>query len=503
MTLSTDAIRQLLPRAEFVGRWPAYLPPLKCDSRQITPGDAFAAVPGTQADGHTFAGAAVQSGAAVLLVQQRLPQLPVPQLVVPNAAAAYAILCTTQRLGRSLPTLAGVTGTNGKTTTTWMVQAILQSAALTCGRMGTVDCDDGRQTSPSSLTTPAAAELADWLHRLRGHGGTHAALEVSSHALHQHRCDGLHFAAAAITNITRDHLDYHHHADAYHQAKARIADLLYADAPLLLNRDDPGCRQIEPSVRQRARVLTYGLESADAELRGQLLSSGHRRQRVRFSLAQGDAEINLRLIGQHNASNALAAAGMAEQLGIGLPHIVAGLESLRCVPGRLERIDAGQPFQVFVDYAHTPDALQHAIAAVRSCAPGRVICVFGAGGDRDRPKRRMMGRATEQADLTIVTSDNPRTESPAGIIRDIVAGFTEQQNYQPIVDREQAIRQALESAQPGDVVLVAGKGHETTQEINGNTHRFDDREVTRRILQDLNSQSASDLHPVFTLPRSA
>lgn len=502
MNFCTDQVQKLLPDAIVSGDLPKAVSHLTADSRQIKTGGLFAAIPGGQVDGHAFASAAVDGGAAVLLVERKL-ELHVAQIIVPNAATAFARLVTFQRLGSNLPTLVGITGTNGKTTTTWMVQSILKAAKLNCGRMGTVDWDDCRKQSYSQMTTPAADVLADWLHRVQSHGGTHAVLEVSSHALAQHRCDGLQFAAAAITNVTRDHLDYHLNPAAYQTAKARLVDLLYADAPMLLNRDDPGCRQLENKLRRRGRVLTYGLDAEDAELRAIVLSSGHRRQHVRFALAQGDADVQLRLIGRHNVSNALVAAGISEQLGVRLKDIVAGLESLRCVPGRLERIDAGQPFQVFVDYAHTPDALEKAISAVRSCAPGRTICVFGAGGDRDRPKRSQMGEAATRADFVIVTSDNPRGECPRQIIREIAAGFGENQNYQPIVDREQAIRQALEFAQPGDAVLIAGKGHETTQHIGDVLEQFDDREVAERILKDLNSQSASDLHPVFTLPRSA
>ncbi|MCR9201472.1 MAG: UDP-N-acetylmuramoyl-L-alanyl-D-glutamate--2,6-diaminopimelate ligase [Planctomycetaceae bacterium] len=503
MKITVDQIDRLLPQAQLKGQWPARVSHITADSRQVQSGSVFAAVSGSRHDGHLFAADAVRAGATALVVERHLPELDVPQAVVSSSAQAFAVLVTASRLGTTLPTLAGVTGTNGKTTTTWMLQSILKAAALTCGRMGTVDCDDGQQAVPTALTTPSADQLADWLQRLQSGGGTHAVLEVSSHALHQHRCDGLHFAAGAITNITRDHLDYHETTDAYHSAKAQLADLMYPDAPLLINADDAGCRRIEQNVRSRCRVLTYGLDSEEVELRGRLLESGHRRQRVHFSLAQGDAEVNLRLIGRHNASNALAAAGMAEQLGMPLAHIVSGLESLRIVPGRLERVDAGQPFQVFIDYAHTPDALQQAVGAVRSCAPGRIICVFGAGGERDRPKRPLMGAATAQADLRIVTSDNPRSECPQQIIREIAAGFTAEQPYHPVVDRQAAIRQALECAQPGDAVLIAGKGHETTQEIGDQSLTFDDRAVARDILRDLNSQSASDLHPVFTLPRSA
>lgn len=504
MRLSAQSLQYLLPQATCSSDLDISFSNVQSDSRKVTTGDLFVAMNGTICDGHDFAVDAVANGAVALVTERPLPDIAVPQVTVANSPAAYARLCLSAAVGRHcMPVLAGITGTNGKTTTTWMLQSILQAARLTAGLLGTVEVFDGQNRRLATMTTPPADEIANWVKQLLRNNATHGVIEVSSHALCQNRCSALQFAAAVITNITQDHFDYHGSLNAYVAAKSKIAQLLHPDAPLLLNIDDAGCRRVASELAHRASIVTYGINAAEAELSAKVLSKTHRSQRIQLSLAQGDAEVRLRMIGDHNVSNALAAAATAEQLGIRISDIAKGLESLHCVPGRLERIDVGQSFQVLVDYAHTADALSRAIAAIRSFTPGRVICVFGAGGDRDASKRAEMGLAASAADYSIVTSDNPRSEKPSVIVGQVAAGIPHHCQHSTVVDREQAIWQALEMAEPGDVVLLAGKGHESTQEINGRKYPFDDRIVARKLLRDLSTGSASELHPVFALPRSA
>ena len=353
------------------------------------------------------------------------------------------------------------------------------------------------------MTTPAADALGAQFAKMVQQRSSHCVMEISSHALVQQRCAAVPMSVAAITNVTQDHFDYHRTADGYRHAKSKIAELLHPDAPLLLNIDDAGCRQIFPGLDGRCRLITVALDSSDAELKAQVLSKTHRSQRIQLQLAQGTAQVRLRLIGRHNVANSLVAAGLAEQLGVRLKDIVDGLEAVHAIPGRLERIDQGQPFQVLVDYAHTPDALAHSIQTIRNFVPGRLLCVFGAGGNRDRSKRPLMGAAAGAADLAIVTSDNPRTESPGSIIHEIVAGFEPGTSYLTDTDRRAAIAHAFQMAEPGDVVLIAGKGHECYQEVDGHYEPFDDRIVARQILLERESGTGlTGYSPVFSLQRA-
>ncbi|MEZ6129881.1 MAG: UDP-N-acetylmuramoyl-L-alanyl-D-glutamate--2,6-diaminopimelate ligase [Planctomycetaceae bacterium] len=475
------------------------------DSRQVRPGDVFVAVRGTQSDGHAHIGDAVANGAVAVVVQQAQSNIPVPQYVVPCSATAFAKMTMTVHVGHRCPIVnVGITGTNGKTTTSWMLRSMMQAAGLRTGLIGTIESSDGVSSSVSTMTTPSADALAVHLKTLMQQQATHNVMEISSHALVQKRCEGIRLSAAAITNITQDHFDYHGTADAYRAAKAQIAGLLHPDAPLLLNMDDPGCQFLLDRMVGSAAIISYGIQHPDAELRASLLHRTHRSQRLRLHLAQGDAEVRLRLIGQHNVSNSLVAAGLAEQLGIRIRDIVEGLESLHNVPGRLERIDEGQAFQVLVDYAHTTDALERCLATIREYVPGRLICVFGAGGNRDQSKRPMMAEAAAAADLCIVTSDNPRNEDPQQIIAQITAGFPRGTQFTTRTDRREAIALAFELAEAGDVVLLAGKGHESIQEIGRQQLPFDDRVVARELLRPLSgSRTLHELSTACALNRSA
>ena len=499
------SLQQLLPGGYWVGAADVAVRHVTADSRHVKPGDLFVAIRGARVDAHDHLQQAASGGAVAAVVERHVETAAVPQYVVPCSSTAYARLCMHQQIGSALPpACVGVTGTNGKTTTTFMLRSILQAAGLQTGLIGTIETCDGVEQQPSTMTTPTADVIARHVRSMLNRGTSHCVVEISSHALVQKRCAGLDLSAAAITNITQDHFDYHRTEESYRAAKAKIVELLHPDAPLLINMDDKGCRSVLPHVAAHCPMITYSTEDRAAELKATSIRRTHRSQRVSLQLAQGTAEFRLRLIGRHNVSNSLAAAGLAEQLGVRLKHIVAGLEAIAAVPGRLERVNEGQPFQVLVDYAHTPDALSRSLETIREFVPGRLICVFGAGGDRDRTKRPLMGSAASAADFAIVTADNPRSEPPQDIIRDIASGFSSGTSFSCEPDRRQAIAQAIRTAEPGDVVLIAGKGHEDTQEVCGQYSKFDDRDVARQILlQGSAEHSPPSLPSVFSLPRMA
>jgi UDP-N-acetylmuramoyl-L-alanyl-D-glutamate--2,6-diaminopimelate ligase len=376
----------------------------------------------------------------------------------------------------------GVTGTNGKTTTTYLTESILRAAGRTTGLIGTVETRIGEERLPAGHTTPESADLEALLARMREAGVNAVAMEVSSHAIDLRRVDGISFAVAAFTNLTQDHLDYHHTLEEYFSVKRR----LFADFEVgakVVNVDDPIGAELAAEL---GVDLTVGRdETADVRATAEVLSATG----STFDLLTpvGAAHVRLPLAGAFNVSNALVAAGCALSLGVDLPTVVRGLEAAQQVPGRLERVDAGQAFSVIVDYAHTPDALEKAIRAVKAVTPGRVIAVFGCGGDRDPEKRPLMGAAAGRAaDHVVVTSDNPRSEDPVGIILQIEDGLRETPvSWQLEVDRRSAIAAALSQAIEGDTVLIAGKGHEDYQIFADRRIHFDDREVAREELERL------------------
>ncbi|MCH2209936.1 MAG: UDP-N-acetylmuramoyl-L-alanyl-D-glutamate--2,6-diaminopimelate ligase [Fuerstiella sp.] len=478
-------VQACLPNARFLPDRPILVAQISCDSRQVPPGCAFVAIPGTRSDGHQFIGDAIAAGATAVVVEHPQADLAVPQIVVESTRRAWNQLCMAVHGNphRHL-SIAGITGTNGKTTSAWLLRNILTAAGHSAGMIGTVEYNDGRQRLPACLTTPDAEIQAPLMASMLTHGLRHCVMEVSSHAIQQDRCSAVQLAAAAITNITDDHMDYHRTPAAYRAAKARIAGLLHCDAPLLVNGDDMNSRKMLDDTHFTCPVIIFGRQ-APSELRYTVLTRTHRSQRLHLELAQGDVTVRVRMIGDHNAANCMVAAGLAEQMGISLPAIASGLEATQEVPGRLERIDEGQPFQVFVDYAHTPDALRNCLTTVREFTHGNLICVFGAGGDRDQVKRPAMAKAAAAADHVFLTSDNPRHESPARIISDILKGFSTRRHVEVETDRKEAIRRALYIAQPGDAVVLTGKGHEKSQVIGARSVDFDDCQVAGRILREL------------------
>lgn len=458
-----------------------------CDSRQVRPGDLFVAVPGTSVDGHDFLEQAVRQGAAAVMVERpgAAPE-GVPTVVVADARLAVALVA--HRLAgdpsRAL-TVCGVTGTNGKTTTTFLLRSILAAAGQRAGLLGTISYQIGDRDVPAPTTTPGPVELAGYLADLVAQGYDAAVMEVSSHALDQWRTAGVHFRVAGFTNLSPEHQDYHKDMASYRQAKGRLFAELEPRAVAVLNRDDETSAAFAEATPAE-RVIWYSIHgpadvcATDIDLATDCTT---------FTLHVGRwfAPVRLRLLGRFNVSNALAAAAMATGLGIDPQTIVRGLEKLRAVPGRLEPVDCGQPFAVLVDYAHTDDALENSLSSVRALVEsGRVIVVFGCGGDRDRSKRPRMAAVAERlADVVIVTSDNPRTEPAEAILDEVMAGFAEPCRVRRITDRAEAIRAAVADADAGDVVLVAGKGHETYQVIGTTRHDFDDRAVAQAALAEL------------------
>jgi UDP-N-acetylmuramoyl-L-alanyl-D-glutamate--2,6-diaminopimelate ligase len=448
----------------------------------------FVALRGLHADGHHFCGVALDDGATVLVGEEFSPQLlqrvqveGQTVLQVPNSRQALALIASAfyQHPSRHLR-LIGITGTNGKTITAYIVEAILQAAGHAVGVLGTMNYRYGVHRQQAVQTTPEALCLQQLLRQMVETQVAYAILEVSSHALAQARVDACTFEACVFTNLSRDHFDYHRTEEAYFAAKAR----LFHDFPArwhVLNVDDPyGHALLRMS---QARLLTYGLRG-DATLKPSAIQQTTHGVAFTLPTAKGRLAIRSSLIGQHNIYNLLAGIAVAVALEIEAEAIMGGIAQLRQIPGYLERIDVGQDFAVFVDYAHTPEALEQALRSVRSTTPGRLITVFGCGGDRDPGKRPVMGKiATTLSDYTVITSDNPRTEEPQHIVNDIVAGVDARQRYTTMLDRRYAIIHALDMARSHDTVIIAGKGYEASQ-IIGTTHLyFDDREVAREALK--------------------
>lgn len=457
------------------------------DSRRVEPGTLFACVPGERFDGHDFAGAAVSAGAVALLVERPLGLGATEAMVASTRVAigpvAAAFFGAPSRAMRCL----GVTGTNGKTTTTYLLEAIARAAGEHVGVIGTTGARLDGQAVPIAHTTPEAPDLQALLAWMRDATATRVAMEVSSHALAQHRVDGTRFAAVCFTNLSHDHLDYHGDLEAYFASKARLFSAAFADAAALNLDDAHGCILVERAHAAGLRTVTYGIDRVDADVSATdvTLTRDGSRFTLHDRLGGRSAPLETSLRGRFNVANALAAAATASADDVPFDAIVAGLCAPVVVPGRLEPVVVGQPFTVLVDYAHTPDALAAALAASRAMADGnRVVVVFGCGGDRDREKRGAMGRvAALGADRVLVTSDNPRSEDPAAIADEIVAGTEGARGEVSVdLDRRRAIREALRAARPGDVVLVAGKGHEATQTTGATAAPFDDRIVAREEL---------------------
>jgi UDP-N-acetylmuramoyl-L-alanyl-D-glutamate--2,6-diaminopimelate ligase len=481
---------------------------LAVDSRRVSPGALFAALPGVNADGAQFAAQALKRGAAAVLSQRAL-DLPAPVVVAANPRKAFSLAAArfhgepSRRLS-----LFGITGTNGKTTTSYLVEQLSSARGLGTGLIGTVECRWPGGRLPATHTTPESHELQELLRRMLLSGAQVVAMEVSSHALAQERVSGCIFAGAAFTNLTRDHLDYHGTLEAYFDAKAKLfRELLPSGAPAVLNFDDERVRALSRELPEALGVTLRGARGAALsaeDLRSDL-------QGIRFKLrtdaplAPQLAEVSSPLVGAHNAENLLAAIGLLAGSGVPLGEILRVVPEAAGAPGRLERVPDPEGRVVLVDYAHTDDALARVLEAVRKAAGAgpRLVCVFGCGGDRDRGKRPLMGEAAgARADLIVATSDNPRNEDPSAILAEIEPGLVRSgkskldprharsggSGYCIVSDRREAIELALRCARPGDAVVIAGKGHENYQIVGKEKRPFDDRAEARRALQAISRE---------------
>jgi len=491
-----DALTAELSGARIVGEPAVEVGSLAYDSRRVEPGTLFFCVPGEKSDGHDFADAAVEAGAVGLVVEREL-DLDVAQVVVADARAAMASLAA-RFWGDPTAELrvVGVTGTNGKTTTAFLIREVLEAAGVRCGLMGTVRQVVGGAEEEVERTTPEAIDLQATFRRMLEAGDRACAMEVSSHALALHRCDAIHFEAALFTNLTQDHLDFHGTMEDYFRSKRKLFEMRPRVA--IVNADDPYGRRLA----EEFKCKTFSAEGAKADFEAAnasfdatgaqfTVTSGPTGRYVKPGLTYrpvgGEVAVRTGLPGEFNVANALGAFAAAVEMGVSPEVVAEGLAGAERVPGRFEPVDEGQGFAVLVDYAHTPDSLENVLRAARRLTAGRVIAVFGAGGDRDRDKRPKMGRAgAAGSDLAIVTSDNPRSERPGAIIDEVVGGIENGASFEVEQDRRAAIARALREAASGDTVVIAGKGHEQGQEFeDGRKAPFDDREVAREELRKL------------------
>jgi UDP-N-acetylmuramoyl-L-alanyl-D-glutamate--2,6-diaminopimelate ligase len=478
-----------IPVRQVIGKLDRPVESIAYDSRRVQKNGLFVAMRGENRDGHEFIGQAIEKGASVIVAEREEKHSRATCLVVENTRSALADLSATfygqpaQRLK-----LAAVTGTNGKTTITFLIKHICENAGLRCGLIGTVRYEIGERVLPASRTTPQSLDLQELLAQMVNAGCRAAAMEVSSHALAQDRTRGLEWNVAVFTNLTQDHLDFHGTMESYFESKSKLFSQLGQQQKkrkpvAVVNIDDRYGEQLLQRIGKKVAVVTYGM-GARADFRAS-------NYRVEFggTSYQLDARgksylVRVPLIGRFNVLNSVAALAAANALGVDLREAVLSLGKSSQVPGRLELVPAKRQFQVFVDYAHTPDALRNVLKTLRELGPNRLIVVFGCGGDRDRKKRPLMGEiADRHADYAILTSDNPRKEDPNAIITEIEKGFRST-HYEKLVDRAEAIGRAIALVQPRDIVLIAGKGHENYQEFADHTVPFDDIQVARRAIED-------------------
>ncbi len=465
------------------------------DSRRVMPGNLFVAMRGENTDGHRYVEAAIDRGALAIVLERDSGLNPRATRIRVEDARQTLALAAAQFYNvpsQALKTV-GVTGTNGKTTTAFMVKAIMEAAGMGAGLIGTVQYQIGQRIIPASRTTPESVEIQDMMSQMLRTGCGGVAMEVSSHALDLQRVAGIDYDVAVFTNLSQDHLDYHKTMESYFEAKTKLFLALGSmrkRGRAVVNTDNEYGRRLIARLGGENAVVTYGV-SSDAAIRALDVRVSADGTYFVVRTPHGSVPVALPLIGRYNVHNALAAIGAALQLGIDLSSIERGLMTMRPVPGRMELMDVQQEFHVYVDYAHTEDALRNVLMTVSELTKGRLICVFGCGGDRDKGKRAPMGEAAcELADFSILTSDNPRTEDPREILQQVEEGFLvgSQSRYQVIEDRREAIERALDIARPGDSVLVAGKGHETYQEFADTVVPFSDRQVIDEYFTNLGNR---------------
>jgi UDP-N-acetylmuramoyl-L-alanyl-D-glutamate--2,6-diaminopimelate ligase len=454
------------------------------DSRLVKPGNLFIARAGTKTDGSQFLADAQSRGATAVVTCRRVESMQIPQVVVNDITAASILANLFHHEPSASVKVLAITGTNGKTTTTYLIRHILGKAGIRCGMIGTVEIDDGKKRREATMTTPGAVEIAELLASMRENGCRACAMETSSHALDQGRVAGVRFAAAGFTNLTGDHLDYHKTMESYADAKARLFQQLSADSVACVNADDQWSQRMIKGTQ--ARVIGWGF-AAGADYRARDIAITSHGSNFVLVTPDGKTEVKMHLIGRHNIENALCAAAIVgETFGLSVHQIASGLSDAMGAPGRLQAVRSGQPFAVLVDYAHTDDAMENVLSALRPLTRGKLRILFGCGGDRDRTKRPRMARtAVRLADVVYVTSDNPRTENPQSIIDEIMSGIPADsgKTVNVEIDRRKAIEMVLSDAGPDDVVLLAGKGHENYQIIGTVKHHFDDVEEAERAIK--------------------
>ena len=474
-------------------------------AQDVIPGGVFIAIKGFAADGHDYIPQAVEQGAIAIVCQKPI-RAAVPVIQVPDSRMALADLSSAYygRPSRDM-VLIGITGTNGKTTITYLIESILEAAGAKVGVIGTINYRYAGNCVDNPVTTPESLDLQSILARMREAGTTHVVMEISSHALELHRVRGCEIDVGVFTNLSQDHLDFHLDMDAYWESKKKLfTDLMPAamttKLPIaVINSNDPRGRELVPSLA--LPVITTGL-TASEDVWARDMTFGRSGITAILQTTQGEMTIESPLTGRHNLENILSAVGVGRALNISLPTIRQGIENLQCVPGRLERVNAPGHRYVYVDYAHTPDALENVLTALKELTQKRLVCVFGCGGDRDRGKRPQMGAiAARLSDVAIVTSDNPRTEEPSAIIEDILSGIasatpltredylggTVVSGYLVEPDRRKAIALSIQGSSAGDTIIIAGKGHETYQIVGRQKHHFDDRETAHQALTELDS----------------
>ncbi len=454
---------------------------IQYDSRKVRSGDLFVAVRGFKTDGHSYLQDVQKKGAVAAVVEEINKQIEIPQIVVDDCRKTLALLAYNfYQIDKLSLKIIGITGTNGKTTASYLLRSIMDAAQLPAGVVGTIAYTYGDTRKSAPNTTPESLDLYRMLYEMEENGLKSCVMEVSSHALSLHRVEGLQFDAALFTNLGRDHMDFYRSVEDYFSAKAKLFGKVKENGAAVINDDDDYGRRLIKKVQ--GRVVTYGI-AGDAQVTVLQKTMNIQGTKLLIGTPNEKFEVRSKLIGEFNVYNILSAAATAYALGIGKEAVIAGIGALERVPGRMQSFEIKPGVLAIIDYAHAPEALKNALMTVREITEKRLIVVFGAGGDRDRGKRPIMGQIAEElADLVLVTSDNPRTEDPKAIIDEVVSGMKIPQKRKVIVDRRKAIAEAVRIAHKGDVVLVAGKGHESYQEINGVRSEFDEEKIIREAL---------------------
>ena len=487
------SLRELLPKAKFLGGPDIRVTSVCSDAARCRPGDLYVALLTSEDDGHDHVHKAIRRGATAVLCE-RLVAASVPMCFVPNTHSALGRVC--QKLAGSPSDslrMIGVTGSNGKTVTSILVASILAAAQQRVGVLSSIGYSDGGETAAAPVTTPSPPELADWLARMNANGCENAVVEVSSEGLAQHRTAGVQFDAAILTNIRRDHVDEHGSAANYRRMKFRLLRQLKPHGFAVLNADDPGSQSLLAKIDRP--VLTFGMNSS-AEVMATVLERHSSEQTFLLTAGNESIPVCTRMIGDHHVYNCLAAAALGLVLGLDLTTVARGLEQVEYVPGRLERIECGQSFSVFVDHARTPDSLAASLKAVRQTTRGRVICAFGAEGETLKERRAELGHVVERAaHRCVITNQNPRHDEPLQIAHDILDGFSNPEKAHILPDRAEAIYWALSKARPGDAVVIAGKGDEDFQTLGSHRYAWDDRAIVRDWLYTRAADDETDRKP--------